>query len=91
MISVQNKTWTVSVLEGKAKRLMSQFLTFPHESKSDYSLDYAYEAVRFHTGVVQFLLGKEFLCKDADTSKGMKFSLYKLHVVIKDLYYLRVH
>ncbi|CAG2211308.1 unnamed protein product [Mytilus edulis] len=89
VISVQNKTWTVSVLEGKAKRLMSQFLTFPHESKSDYSLDYAYEAVRFHTGVVQFLLGKEFLCKDADTSKGNSVDRWTALIeVLESLYNL---
>ncbi|XP_076092689.1 uncharacterized protein LOC143064061 [Mytilus galloprovincialis] len=89
VISVQNKTWTVSVLEGKAKRLMSQFLTFPHKSKSDYSLDYAYEAVRFHTGVVQFLLGKEFLCKDADTSKGNSVDRWTALIeVLESLYNL---
>ncbi|CAC5385173.1 ESP1 [Mytilus coruscus] len=89
VISAQNKTWTVSVLEGKAKRLMSQFLTFPHKVKSDYSLDYAYEAVRFHTGVVQFLLGKEFLCKDADTSKGNSVDRWTALIeVLESLYNL---
>ena len=69
----QNKTWPVFVLEGKAKRLMSQFLTYPGHVTTEYSLDYAYEAVRFHTGVVQFLLGKDFLCIAPEaTTKGKK-------------------
>jgi hypothetical protein len=33
----------------------------------DYCLDYACEAVRFHTGVVHFLMGKEYL---SDVKKG---------------------
>ena len=63
----QNSTWFMLILEGRAKRLMSQFLTFPGHVTSDYCLDYACEAVRFHTGVVHFLMGKEYL---SDVKKG---------------------
>ena len=70
LISPQSKTWTVLMLEGKAKRLMSQLLTFPELSVVEYSLVYATDAVRFHTGVVHFLLGKEFLSFEIVNKKG---------------------
>ncbi|XP_041371410.1 uncharacterized protein LOC121384969 [Gigantopelta aegis] len=61
-ISDSNKGWSAFLLDGKRKRLLSRIFYHHTRPPSDLSpLDLAHEAVRTHTGVVQFLLGRDFV------------------------------
>ncbi|OWF40766.1 uncharacterized protein LOC110463375 [Mizuhopecten yessoensis] len=67
------KTRSVCSAEGTAKRLMSMFLGLPdcsQQYRNVYILDLALDAIRMHTGVVQLILGKEFLNFTMEQSIG---------------------
>ncbi|XP_033761425.1 uncharacterized protein LOC117343195 [Pecten maximus] len=67
------KTRSACSAEGTAKRLMSMFLSLPNCSQqywNMYPLDFALDAIRMHTGVLQLILGKEFLNFTTEESIG---------------------
>ncbi|XP_060075951.1 uncharacterized protein LOC132555621 [Ylistrum balloti] len=71
--SQESRTRSVCSAEGTAKRLMSMFLGLPNclqQYQSMYSLDFALDAIRMHTGVIQLILGKEFLNFTTDEFSG---------------------
>ncbi|XP_071103175.1 separin-like [Haliotis cracherodii] len=62
LVKANSKSWIATLTEGVAKRLLSMFLIQPVQPDThvaEYALSLAQEAVKLHTAVVHFLMGRD--------------------------------
>lgn len=76
LVKANSKSWIATLTEGVAKRLLSMFLIQPVQPEThvaEYALSLAQEAVKLHTAVVHFLMGRDMESVVSQSGKGKTF------------------